>query len=1132
VTWWTPNGQLNQGIDPEIVTSPVRYGNNAIKIRAQQNWNGISDYTRTELIGKRNDSRIHNTFFYPGKEYWIGFSIYLPNDWQTDYKSEEVLFQLHGNGNEDSPSLALLVDGAEWYWSIRWQDEFEAPEDPKDRIDLGRRTYEKGQWVDYVIHAKFSYSDDGYGFMEIWKDGTSLFTHNGPNCYNDGSKIRGPQTGVYKWDWSNGADYEVSERIMYLDEYKVGGSGASYEDVAPRGQVPLQANFEFSKNGCDSKIMFTDVSQGNPTSWEWDFGDGNSSLIQNPSHTYATAGDYTVVFKATNDNESNSFSKQISVTDGPTKPVVENAERCDEGTLTLVATADQTIKWYDTKTGGTLLVTESSFTTPLLTETTTYYVENSYEGNVNGAKNNKGTGEYYKWEDADASWGLKFDAKADIIIKSVKIYNGESDNGSYAGERTFTVVDASGTEIGAATVNVVSGEQKITLNIEVPAGTNYRLLSDRHIGLWKDTDGVTYPYEIGSNVSITGGVRYDGIPSSDYFFFYDWEVQIGDGSSCTSERVPVTATILNGSEVVADYNYQVNNNTVTFTNKSTGAESYYWDFGNEQFSEEVNPVVIYEDGYYTATLTVFNGECEDTVSYSFRVGPEPVYNSLSDYDFIEDGYGYLTSPSTPSQGTQTPYVPNLSDLSTLDIIYVSPNGAGSGASESDPTTLYSVFSGTIENKVVIALEGTYIFNTTIKINNVNNVYLIAKNKGKAIFELNDDSIFEFPNSNAEIHNFSIIGFKSTGNGNRNDNYFIFGPGNGLHYNAYNIYLSDMEWSDYSCVVYSGLHSHDWTIDKSQFYNSTYEYIWYMMGWHHTLMNTVMYNNSYLSVVIRGSYPPNEEYIYNGSNTLIADRTEHFLADDDWTHLIINNTFGSCHNFIENHENDIHMGLWYDIPSDEAGKTEDCYFPPKNIIIANNAFIDSGKLNKEAILFAASRGVNDPVKSNVASVNGIIIKNNYTDKSKLIHPFGTTDMSSVDLTSNVLNFTNFGFDDENRDYTITSSSELINMGATGIYFPNVDNTGNYRSDAPDVGAYEYHSTLGTEIPDLAKFSIYPNPSNGIVHIKLEDFVNDIKISIINMFGQTVRTFNIKNSDFIEFDLSELTTGMYFIKSQLL
>ena len=56
-------------------------------------------------------------------------------------------------------------------------------------------------------------------------------------------------------------------------------------------------------------IHFTDTSTGNPTAWSWDFGDGNTSTEQNPVHTYASVGNYTVNLKVTNSYGSNTETK-------------------------------------------------------------------------------------------------------------------------------------------------------------------------------------------------------------------------------------------------------------------------------------------------------------------------------------------------------------------------------------------------------------------------------------------------------------------------------------------------------------------------------------------------------------------------------------------------------------------------------------------------------------------------------------------------------------------------------------------------------------------------------------------------------------------------------------------------------
>ncbi|WP_407355724.1 PKD domain-containing protein [Methanolobus sp. WCC5] len=47
-------------------------------------------------------------------------------------------------------------------------------------------------------------------------------------------------------------------------------------------------------------VSFTDHSTESPTSWTWDFGDGNTSTEQNPTHTYSSPGSYTVSLTASN----------------------------------------------------------------------------------------------------------------------------------------------------------------------------------------------------------------------------------------------------------------------------------------------------------------------------------------------------------------------------------------------------------------------------------------------------------------------------------------------------------------------------------------------------------------------------------------------------------------------------------------------------------------------------------------------------------------------------------------------------------------------------------------------------------------------------------------------------------------
>jgi PKD repeat protein len=67
---------------------------------------------------------------------------------------------------------------------------------------------------------------------------------------------------------------------------------------------------------------FTDTSFS-ATGWSWDFGDGNTSTEEDPSHTYAFGGDYLVCLTVTNPCGEDSICWSIHV-DGPVQSIGEN----------------------------------------------------------------------------------------------------------------------------------------------------------------------------------------------------------------------------------------------------------------------------------------------------------------------------------------------------------------------------------------------------------------------------------------------------------------------------------------------------------------------------------------------------------------------------------------------------------------------------------------------------------------------------------------------------------------------------------------------------------------------------------------------------------------------------------------
>ncbi|RMH01400.1 MAG: PKD domain-containing protein, partial [Planctomycetota bacterium] len=68
------------------------------------------------------------------------------------------------------------------------------------------------------------------------------------------------------------------------------------------GGTPPTADFVGAPTSGAAPLVvdFRDLSTGSPTSWNWDFGDGNTATAQNPSHTYTQAGTYTVSLTVSN----------------------------------------------------------------------------------------------------------------------------------------------------------------------------------------------------------------------------------------------------------------------------------------------------------------------------------------------------------------------------------------------------------------------------------------------------------------------------------------------------------------------------------------------------------------------------------------------------------------------------------------------------------------------------------------------------------------------------------------------------------------------------------------------------------------------------------------------------------------
>jgi len=78
------------------------------------------------------------------------------------------------------------------------------------------------------------------------------------------------------------------------------------------------AGFTSTKACLGVTTQFTDTSAGSPVTWNWSFGDGGTSVLQSPSHTYAAVGNYNVKLLVSGGGGcSDSIIKTISVNPNP-----------------------------------------------------------------------------------------------------------------------------------------------------------------------------------------------------------------------------------------------------------------------------------------------------------------------------------------------------------------------------------------------------------------------------------------------------------------------------------------------------------------------------------------------------------------------------------------------------------------------------------------------------------------------------------------------------------------------------------------------------------------------------------------------------------------------------------------------
>ena len=146
--------------------------------------------------------------------------------------------------------------------------------------------------------------------VEVYQASRSAGQSGLPSAY------LGTGTVASNGTWSIPVTAAQNSRVTALEIAPNGNTSMLGTNVdvsfAPPPPAPV-ANFDWNQEAGNLTVDFTDTSTNTPTNWTWDFGDGSSSTLQNPTHTYASAADYSVKLTVSNGGGSDNLTRTVTV---------------------------------------------------------------------------------------------------------------------------------------------------------------------------------------------------------------------------------------------------------------------------------------------------------------------------------------------------------------------------------------------------------------------------------------------------------------------------------------------------------------------------------------------------------------------------------------------------------------------------------------------------------------------------------------------------------------------------------------------------------------------------------------------------------------------------------------------------
>ncbi|MBI9040706.1 PKD-like domain-containing protein, partial [Lutibacter sp.] len=386
-------------------------------------------------------------------------------------------------------------------------------------------------------------------------------------------------------------------------------------------------------------VSFTDTSTGGATvtSWLWDFGNSNTSTVQNPSANYPKPGIYTVTLTINGGGSAELISTQtIEVYPSPA-PIIPSIVGCGNYTGDLTISA-----------------------TPIVVAP--FIIGSSTVGGITG-----GSVTSYTFNFLGALPTVGPQASPTISLTNVPV-------GSY--DLLLTVADVNGCS------TTIFKQAAIIVN-PIPTA-NFTFVKESVCGPGNVTFSGASAISSGSVIDYLWEI--DGTPvSTDQNFTYnftafgDYDVTFKAISDNLCESIPVTKTVSFNAGSTPDFGFSGNclDIPVAFTDASSAdAVSWVWDFGNGNTSTSQNPSNAYTSpGDYNVTLTTtFSDGCVlSTTKPITIIGATPSFTYTATNACAPDYTINFTNTSTVSGTTITGYAWDFNNDSITDSTIETPS---------------------------------------------------------------------------------------------------------------------------------------------------------------------------------------------------------------------------------------------------------------------------------------------------------------------------------------------------------------------------------------------------------------------------------------------------------------------------